>query len=99
MLYVILLTATVFTGFIVSFDVRSLDDCGAVSLGKRWKYCSDGETSDCDIRFGSPVCEFKVIILLMWYDREFYPLHEYLTVIGLKQDGGLCRQTENIPCR
>lgn len=24
-----------FTGFIVSFDVRSLDDCGAVSLGKR----------------------------------------------------------------
>lgn len=35
MLYVILLTATVFTGFIVSFDVRSLDDCGAVSLGKR----------------------------------------------------------------
>lgn len=66
---------------------------------KELKYCSDGETSGCDIRFGSPVCEFKVIILLMWYDREFYPLHEYLTVIGLKQDGGLCRQTENIPCR
>ncbi len=66
---------------------------------KELKYRSDGETSGCDIRFGSPVCEFKVIILLMWYDREFYPLHEYLTVIGLKQDGGLCRQTENIPCR
>lgn len=80
-------------------DVRSLDDRGAVSLGNEWKYRMDGETSGCDVRFGSPVCELRVIIPLMWYDREFYPLHEYLTVIGLKQDGGLRRQAENIPCR
>lgn len=72
---------------------------GLFHLENELKYCSDGETSGCDIRFGSPVCEFKVIILLMWYDREFYPLHEYLMVIGLKQDGGLRRQAENIPCR
>ena len=39
---------------------------------KELKYCSDGETSGCDIRFGSPVCEFKVIVLLMWNAREFY---------------------------
>lgn len=38
---------------------------GRFHLENEWKYRMDGETSGCDVRFGSPVCELTVIIPLM----------------------------------
>lgn len=89
-----------FTRFNVAFVVLPLGENGNYFTYKGKKYHLDHEGFGYKYkRLKGPIYKLRDKILLMWEDRDKYPLYEYLTTIDLKLDIDIREQTEDTPLR
>ena len=89
-----------FTRFNVAFVVQPLGENGNYFTYKGKKYHLEHEDLGYKYkRLKGPIYKLRDKILLMWEDKDKYPLYEYLTTIDLKLDIDIREQTEDTPLR
>lgn len=89
-----------FTRFNVAFLVQPLGENDNYFTYKGKKYHLEHEDFGYKYkRLEGPIYKLRDKILLMWEDRDKYPLYEYLTTIDLKLDIDIREQTEDKPLR
>lgn len=89
-----------FIRFNVAFLVQPLGENDNYFTYKGKKYHLEHEDFGYKYkRLEGPIYKLRDKILLMWEDRDKYPLYEYLTTIDLKLDIDIREQTEDKPLR
>lgn len=89
-----------FTRFNVAFVVQPLGENGNYFTYNGKKYHLEHEDFGYKYkRFEGPIYKLRDKILLMWEDKDKYPLYEYLTTIDLKLDIDIREQTADTPLR